>query len=482
MNNPILKVKGKEEENVLFLDEKVRKEGMKVDQGWYKQIFVEVKQEVYKVYLIKDCQASDLLLAFEEKFNLKSTHLYYRGFELNRDEWLGHMSNGTSFLVLEDGDGKRNKIKTKKFEGGKVEKEKEEIGYDENNFQFREVTDLSLDLQISDDDIDEVDLPDSTSNLNFSFDDSLFDGSLLAGHSGSNQPTGSNQNITLPEPQSAISDTNAINAQIEAMVKELIHFNPLPPPTENQPPESELIMGFPREIYAEMGMELDLPLSPEKEKEAVITHHSENSSEDIKMTSSSAIIEISDNSSEDLKIKNKNPKKTIKRKNKWKMSTPKKTAANCEERKNAIISTPSPIKLEERDEGKRKPNWSLDEKIKLLTTVILKMKNPFEGYNKDGKRFLFNYVYRVISPSSNPERLSRPFTDIIQQYYRTGNPSDQSNNGRGMHHFLMMQCHRIGQEFTKETLRRNLERFVEEYRRQFLSQKGKGNKEKNPNN
>ena len=136
--------------------------------------------------------------------------------------------------------------------------------------------------------------------------------------------------------------------------------------------------------------------------------------------------------------------------------------------------TPSPIQLPDRKMNKdgklqRKLNWSVEEKVKMLTTVCLKMERTSEGYNVDGMKHL-KYVFKLISPKAetDPEH-SRLWGDFIAYYWRTGHPADSSQSGGGMHTFLKEQCDAIGQKFTQATLRRNLKKFVEEYQRQLNS-------------
>ena len=537
MNSPFLRVELKDGEgdSVLFLDERNRENEWLIQNnvggygGWYKIIFVEIRGKTYRVYLTRDCQALDLLLACEERWNLQNPRLYYHGDEVMRDKWLGNVINGASFLIQEDGDEKRTPFYVNKFESVKtMKKDSGDIGQDEEKFKVTEIADVNLDLQLSrssneeDEKSHEVSLPsswapqglnldlteptlplttDSPTNINLSFDDSLL-----------NTP-----NDTLPEAQLGMPDIDFLfhggqlpeMTEVEALANRLAEVNHmLPPvPTDNQ---QDLVMGFPIDHFERMGFRMPEPqqliprpvspildheptkhdTKPDKVTTKMVTRAVEDAinrarmNEDIDMN---VVITVDDDSdfeevSKKKKKRGKKKKKKISTKE-WAqnledaISTPKKEVPNAgyEEEQDIVPPlTPSPIQLPDRKMNKdgklqRKLNWSVEEKVKMLTTVCLKMERTSEGYNVDGMKHL-KYVFKLISPKAetDPEH-SRLWGDFIAYYWRTGHPADSSQSGGGMHTFLKEQCDAIGQKFTQATLRRNLKKFVEEYQRQLNS-------------
>ena len=538
MENPVLKVEGKEGSDVLFLDEQDRVTWLMADQGWYKTLFVQLShttlyQKTYKIYLTKDCLARDLLVACERRFpHLKDklTHLYYKGIEVKRDEWLGEISDGASFFVKENGDNSMSNLAINKFNGGELKTDKGTIVQQEDRIKLnvsqvsgstspnllQYVTVISSDDEEIDVELDDVELDDIlsswkgdlNSHLNSSssssrttyvstdtppvlnLGDLSFDDSLLG---GLNTTDGQDTDSKFP------TETNWAEQQIQGMVDELQNRNqllPPPPPADNQLPESQDVMGFPQEFFAQMGMRMSDPhpisifSNEEPENIEIEEHNSSINIEDellnvaydealqdfeIEEDNSSMNIEDSflnhayafDSSMEDSSPKKENqPPKSKAQAIERALVTPEEK--NSVDDENQDITTPSPIKLNVRQD-KRRPNWTLKERIKLLTAVMLKMRRPSEAYNRHGINDIEINVSPVLSPDLNPrDPTSRPSDAYVTQYYRRGHPEDQSVNGGGMHRFLKEQCDKIGRSFTAVVLRRNLKKFLKEYQHQFL--------------
>jgi hypothetical protein len=363
---------------------------------------------------------------------------------------------------------------------------------------------------------------DTPTNDNLSFDFSaLFDYSFsMEDYSESNQPPAADntQNATLPEGQLArIPELEFPGGQlptmadVDALANQLGEISHMLPPVPTDDDEQDLLMGFSIEHFEGMGFRMPEPPqqsdTPSQDDNnnlgarmmdnvttTMLTHAvgdaidraRENIVMDIKIKD-----DDDDDIFEDFKVIEKEKKKTTQRKKKvtireWAknledaLSTPPKKEADGPGYKEEPL-TPSPIKLEDRKPNKdgkkpRKLNWSVEEKVKLLTTVCLKMEQPSEGYNTDGKKNL-KYVFKLMSPQADtdPEH-SRLLPDFVEYYYRRGHPFDSSQSGGGMHRFLKEQCDAIGERFSAAVLRRNLKKFVQEYRRQSNGKQQKGKK------
>ena len=121
MISPVLKERPLEEgARVLLLDE----ESLSVT-FWFTTIFVEVVRAsadqptfTYKVHLSVNCQALDLMVAFERYLpDIIRPRLYYRGTQVCRDNWLGEPIDGATLILLEDG-AKREEGDVHMFRGG----------------------------------------------------------------------------------------------------------------------------------------------------------------------------------------------------------------------------------------------------------------------------------------------------------------------------------------------------------------------------
>ena len=82
-------------------------------------------------------------------------------------------------------------------------------------------------------------------------------------------------------------------------------------------------------------------------------------------------------------------------------------------------TSPSPVKINWKPNAKRKPNWTHDDKVKLLDHILKYAKDPTLGRTSRGINDLELNVLPKISPDliTNPEQ-SRDLDSITAQFYR----------------------------------------------------------------
>lgn len=99
MVNPVLRERKNEvQEDVLLLEEKYYL------TDWYRQISVQividaVEPRSYKVYIAKNCQIDDLIVAFKKYLHLENCTLYHSGKRISCETWLEEFNNGSSLLL-----------------------------------------------------------------------------------------------------------------------------------------------------------------------------------------------------------------------------------------------------------------------------------------------------------------------------------------------------------------------------------------------
>ena len=383
--SPVLRPQAPEEgQDVLILDERSRLKKKSRDLGFFKTILVEVNrvndetQVIYKVHLVKNCQAIDLLDAFEEFLELSSTKLYIYDAEVEVDAWLGDAKSGSSYILMEQG-SKRKRSKISQHEGCAKTETAEELSLD-GGVEFCLTPDLE---EMMDEGFQEDNAQLSpTQMMDECFRDAEEQGAGIPAH-------------TLPRkrafpswPQPELAATASTSGL---------------PPTEE-----------------------DIPAAKKKQ----ILHPDEQ-------------------------LRTISP------------VTPKKNLEANRDDGIPVFQTPSPIVIPIRKQGARRPNWTLMEKKKLLTMVILKMDNPTNKNNKIGKKDIGENVFPKISPSHD----DRPMDDLVQQYYRSGHPTDQSINGGGMYKFLKEQMKEFGLDFNAANIRARLKDLVDTYEKLFLKSK-----------
>jgi hypothetical protein len=103
--------------------------------------------------------------------------------------------------------------------------------------------------------------------------------------------------------------------------------------------------------------------------------------------------------------------------------TPKKTNVDSKSRKRKSIeqspATPSPNKVSRKEGLKRQPNWTFQERKKLLEHILKNMEDPTLGRGVQGERDLELNVLPKYSPNlvEKPEE-SRKLEEIDAQFYR----------------------------------------------------------------
>ena len=112
MEDPIIRERRNYEgEFSLLLEEKYN------IKDWYRMINVQVKKggdpepKQYKVYISKNCQVVDLLLAFHEYLKLDNCtvlYFYMRKHQISRDTWFEEFENGSSVLLTDKVTGPEN--------------------------------------------------------------------------------------------------------------------------------------------------------------------------------------------------------------------------------------------------------------------------------------------------------------------------------------------------------------------------------------
>lgn len=392
--SPVLRPQPPEEgQDVLILDERSRLKKKSRDLGFFKTILVEVNrvndgtQVIYKVHLVKNCQAIDLLTAFEEFLELSTTKLCIYDAEVEVDAWLGDAKSGSSYILMEQG-SKRKRSKISQHEGRAKTETAEELLSLDGGVEFCLTPDLE---EMMDESFQEDNAQLSpTQMMDECFQNAEEQGAAIPAH-------------TLPRkrafpswPQPELAATASTSG--------------LPPPTEE-----------------------DIPAAKKKQ----LLHPDEQ-------LRTAAILDT---------------QKTIS------PVTPKKNLeANRDDNGTPVFQTPSPIVIPERKQGARRPNWTLMEKKKLLTMAILKMDDPTNKNNKIGKKDIGENVFPKISPSHD----DRPKDDLVQQYYRSGHPTDQSINGGGMYKFLEEQMKEFGLDFNAANIRARLKDLVDTYEKLFL--------------
>ena len=110
MESPILRQRTDEREHVLILDNR-RDESTEYS---YKTLKVQIGREadhskptIYEVFLTKNYQVLDLLVAFEVYFNLNNLKMFYidtynREHIVRRERWIGDFENESSVLLAEE--------------------------------------------------------------------------------------------------------------------------------------------------------------------------------------------------------------------------------------------------------------------------------------------------------------------------------------------------------------------------------------------
>ena len=455
--SPVLRPRPLEEgQHVLLLDERSRLNvaGKYWVIGFYKTIFVEVirvngTKKIYKVHLVKNCQVLDLLNAFEEFLEqLSSTNLYLYNVELERETWLGDGINGTSYILMEQGSN-RKIGKISQYEGSVRKETKELATHDE--ILLTPVPDWDADLALS---------PQSSLEASEHGDPGGDELSLTQILEEIDQVNQEEQVMGMPIGYwrgmegllDNVDERSSVSHDLENLSNVSdISFNMFPPLTEEPGTISitTLLEDRPFPLWPQQ------VLAPDSTSVLLKDIHKEaaNPPKKIKMS-----------------LGPKNPEKKQQKDiisffqplHPIVLVTPKKDLkANGDGNGTNNFDTPSPILIQKRTQGGRRPNWTLEDKKKLLRMAILKMDDPTNRYNKVGRRDIEQNVYTKISRPQNID--DRPADDLIQQYYRTGHPTDQSINGGGMHRFLKDQMEAIGLDFTVDNIRATLEDLLEVY-------------------
>lgn len=111
MDVPVLRERINDEgEFALLLEEKYR------IKDWYRMIDITIlgpEPKHHKVYLAKNCQVFDLLVAFEEYLDMENVTMYYKDcykkeHQISRDKWFQDIETGSSFLLTDELNGPKH--------------------------------------------------------------------------------------------------------------------------------------------------------------------------------------------------------------------------------------------------------------------------------------------------------------------------------------------------------------------------------------